>query len=145
MGDVLVATEDGVVVGVQGWAGENAKALLFETDSGLVVLYGAVLPGSTAHRGARISEGKPLAKVGVYPGGSSMLHMELYRPGTRTNAVWDTGTSQPEELLDPTPYLEAIIEGYRYVPPGQGGRSKLGPLVMAAASAGALWGLLGKR
>lgn len=110
-GDLLVATEPGRVVAHQGWAGPEAVALLFQTDSGPVVLYGAVAPGSRRQVGERLDVGDPIARVGRYPRGSSMLHLELYERGTTRNARWYRGDPQPGNLLNPRAYLEAAAEG----------------------------------
>lgn len=50
--------------------------------------------------------GDPVGVLGTYPHGSSMLHFEVYRPGTRRNTRWYQGDSKPPALLDPRDYLE---------------------------------------
>ncbi len=109
-GLTVVATEDGTVVATNVWAGPNAKSLLLETDSGLVVNYGAVAPGSWHDFGigvgTKVKAGHPIARIGRYPGGDTMLHFELYTSGTRKNAQWKDGRDPPGNLLDPTEYLQ---------------------------------------
>ncbi len=109
-GLTVVATEDGRVVATNAWAGPNAKSLLLETDSGLVVNYGAVAPGSWhdfgVGVGTKVRAGHPIARIGRYPGGDTMLHFELYTAGTRKNARWKDGRNPPDNLLDPTEYLQ---------------------------------------
>jgi len=112
-GDRLVAMEDGVIVATQGWDGPMAKAILLQTDRGPVLLYGAVAPNSwkkfDVQVGTRVTQGQTIATLGVYPGGSTMLHFELYKKGTTKNSVWCEGKPQPENLLDPTEYLKSAI------------------------------------
>jgi murein DD-endopeptidase MepM/ murein hydrolase activator NlpD len=113
-GDVVVATEPGVIVATQGWDGPAAKALLLQTDRGPVVLYGAVAPGSWSEFGVgpgiRVQTGQPLGRIGRYPKGSSMLHFELYEQGTMRNRVWCAGRPLPQGALDPTSYLLMLQE-----------------------------------
>lgn len=109
-GDPVLATEDGTIVATQGWDGPNAKALLLETDSGVVALYGAIAPNSWKKFGlgvgSRVQRGQPIAFVGEYPHGSQMLHFELYTQGTRKNERYFIGREPPPNLLDPTNYLK---------------------------------------
>jgi len=108
-GDVVVATESGTIVAAQGWAGPNAKAVLLQTDSGPVVLYGAVAPGSWPRVGTRVRAGDPVGRLGTYPHGSSMLHLEVYRSGVRRNFRWYAGEPKPPTLLDPIAYLSGNV------------------------------------
>lgn len=113
-GDPVVATEDGVVVATQGWDGPQAKALLLQTDSGPVMLYGAIAPNSWKEFGVgvgtRVKKGQPLGRVGTYPKGSHMLHFEIYREGTTKNYKWYKGDPAPANLLDPTNYLKRAAD-----------------------------------
>lgn len=106
---VVVATEPGRIVATNPWSGAGAKSLLLETNSGVVVNYGAVAPDSWEEFGvdvgSQVKAGQPIARIGKYPAGSSMLHFELYLGGTRKNTQWRVGTSPPPNLLDPTNYL----------------------------------------
>ena len=109
-GAIAVATESGKIVATNNWAGPDAKSLLLETDSGVVVNYGAVAPGSWKEfgvgKGTRVTAGQPIARVGRYPGGSAMLHLELYTSGTTKNEQWQHGEAPPDNLLNPTSYLQ---------------------------------------
>lgn len=109
-GAPVVATESGTIVATQGWAGGNAKAILLETDTGVVVNYGAVAPNSWkefgVHVGKHVPAGHPIARIGVYPKGSTMLHFELYESGTRKASKWMLGDPAPPNLIDPTKYLQ---------------------------------------
>lgn len=118
-GDIVVAMEDGELVCKgktceQGWSGPDAKAVLVANDSGLVVLYGALIPGSYKEfglgPGSRVKRGQPLGRIGTYPAGSSMLHLETYAKGTKNNAPWYQGKPPPPEVLNPTDYLRLAAE-----------------------------------
>lgn len=108
-GAVVVAPVDATFVAHQSWSGPAAKAVLLEADGGPVFLLGAVAPNSWEEFGlgvgAQVSAGQPVARIGRYPRGSSMLHFELYQHGTRQNSRWYQGEPPPPNLLDPTPFL----------------------------------------
>jgi len=59
-------------------------------------------------RGTSVQAGE---KIGVIIAnniaGSSMLHFELYTPGTTINAHW-CGSNKPPNLLDPTEFLQKL-------------------------------------
>ena len=111
----MVAPEAGVIVATQRFNGPRAHAVLLQTDTGPVILLGEVEPGSWAELGhevgSRVAAGQPIATVGINPGGSTMLHMEMYREGTTRNHQWWDRGRPPEVLLDPTAYLEAAAAG----------------------------------
>ncbi len=119
-GDVVVATEDGRLVAKQSFNGPKAVALLLETDSGRVILYGEIAPNSWRSFGlsigSRVVAGQPVGWVGINPGGSQMLHFELYRKGTRSNKRWMVGDAPPSALIDPTQYLDAAAGSTAVVP-----------------------------
>ena len=112
------SVEEGVVVAVERFTGEAAEspwweetdAVLVEGPSG-VVCYGEVWPkvdvGWRVPPGARVGVVRRVLKPGK-PNGS-MLHLELYRPGTR-QTVWWRGGERPPGLLDPTERLLAALE-----------------------------------
>jgi murein DD-endopeptidase MepM/ murein hydrolase activator NlpD len=111
-GDEIVSTENGIVVGTQTFH-LGTDAILVQTDSGIVVLYGEVAPWSWKKYGlqvgSRVSAGQPIARVGCMVGEppnceSHMLHLETYVAGTTKNKRW-TGGSPPPEILDPSRYL----------------------------------------
>ena len=60
--------------------------------------------------GERVQRGETIAKVGRYPGGSTMLHFEVYRVGTRKRPRWPFGKPQPGSLVDPHSYLLATVQ-----------------------------------
>ncbi len=107
------APEGGTLIAHQPFLGPQAVALLMQTDSGAVILFGEVRPKSWEFYdlkiGSRVEAGDPVGVVGVTPGGSSMLHFEMYAPGTRRNSRWLTAGSPPANLLNPTEYLRTAI------------------------------------
>lgn len=117
-GDVVVATEAGEIVALQPFT-EGTWAILEETDTGLVVLYGEVARGSwnefKIKVGSRVEAGQPLARIGLM-GTKDMLHLETYVKGTRENISWNRDKPTrpkpwerwgppPAEILDPSRYL----------------------------------------
>lgn len=107
--DLLVAIGNGKIVGKQGWSGNDAKAIVVQLTNGPVVVYGAVKPNSmdefNLDVGSTFQAGQPLCRVGRYPGGSTMLHLETYLPGSTRNARWCAGSKAPSNLLDPSLFL----------------------------------------
>lgn len=108
-GTLVVATEPGRVVALQGFNGPTAVALLLETDTGLVLNYGEIEPDSwlefNVAKGSRVAKGQPLARIGRNPEGGTMLHFETYTAGTRKTWKWYTGEPPPAALLNPTAYV----------------------------------------
>ena len=102
----IVAPEAGKVVAWQGWDGPGARAFMFQTDRGPAILFGAVDGPSRPPIGKHFEAGEAIAKVGKYPGGGTMLHLEMYRKGQRYSIKWEPyGSDRPEKLLDPTLYV----------------------------------------
>ncbi len=113
-GEKVTAVELGIIVGIERFTGDAAGspwwletwAVLIEGKSG-VVAYGELKhPSLTV--GNLIAAGDLVGFVGrVLPHDkgrpTSMLHLELYEPGTTSTAWWRE--SRPEKLLDPTPFL----------------------------------------
>lgn len=123
-GSIVLSPEDGTVIASQRFNGPYAYALLIQLDSGPVVLLGEVEPDSwrmfNADPGARVARGQPVARVGINPGGSQMLHYEMYTSGTRQNKRWYSEQAPPPELLDPTNYLQSAsaLDGDQADDPG---------------------------
>lgn len=114
-GSPVYAVEAGEVVAVLPFTGPEAEspwwfptdAVMVEGASG-VVLYGEIgpkvkvgeeiFPGTLlghVKRVLRNDKGKPM----------SMLHLELYVPGTKDAVWWTPDQPKPTQLLDPTPFL----------------------------------------
>jgi hypothetical protein len=121
-GQIVVAVEAGVVVGIEVFTGPNAgspwwhetHAVLVEGESG-VVLYGEIEPHAGLVMGARLDSGEPIGRVvrvlrkdkGTP---TTMLHLELYAPGTRASSWWRLDEPRPEALRDPTErLLESVV------------------------------------
>lgn len=118
-GTAVTAIESGIVVAVVDFTGEKAgspwwndtKAVMVEGDSG-VILYGEINTkrkvGEKIKRGQIVggvktvlkkNKGKPM----------SMLHLELYRHGTKEPTELVKRMDQlPDNLLDPTFLLERL-------------------------------------
>lgn len=117
-GTPVVTVEDGIIARILPFTGPKAgspwwhdtQCILVEGESG-VVCYGELYvlhqlcPGTFAPAGALLGyvaqvlkkdKGKPM----------SMLHLELYKHGTREPALWLT--DRPLNLLDPTHKLQEI-------------------------------------
>lgn len=113
---MVIAVEDGEVVAIEDFTGENAnppspwwhntKAVFVEGKSGVVV-YGEINPLSTIKIGKQLRKGQNIGHVTTVLKKDkglpmTMLHLELYRPGTRESVIWNLGEMQPDVLLDPT-------------------------------------------
>jgi murein DD-endopeptidase MepM/ murein hydrolase activator NlpD len=113
LGDPVVACEAGTVVNFHGFLGKT-KALLVEHESGVVVNYGEVAPDSLQRAGLKLNDrvkaGQVIGYIGLLPKGSSMLHFETYRKGTRSSKPWRPGQDRPHEILNPTRYLLFLQE-----------------------------------
>jgi len=111
----VIAVEDGEVILIEDFTGEfanppspwwhNTKAVLVEGDSG-VVIYGEIRPLETITVGQKIKQGELIGNVVTVlkkDKGTpmTMLHLELYKSGTRETVVWNLGEPQPENLLSP--------------------------------------------
>lgn len=112
----VVAVEDGKVVLIEYFTGElsnppspwwhNTKSVLIEGSSGVVV-YGEIRPLETIQVGQHVKQGECIGNVitvlkkdkGIP---MTMLHLELYKYGTRETVIWNIDKSKPENLLDPT-------------------------------------------
>jgi hypothetical protein len=126
-GTPVLACEDGIVVADQGWDGPDTRAVLVESkETGVLLLYGAVAPGSYPKNGTKVVQGQQIATIGVYPHGSSMLHIEAWKPGVRPpRPRWEANGSQPSQLYDISEYLERAKQNF--TDQAQGGAVK--PLV----------------
>jgi hypothetical protein len=118
-GTVVHAVETGIVVAVLDFTGPKAgspwwrdtKSVLIEGESG-VVGYGEI--STYLEEGWIIRVGdtvgvveQVLTKDKGRP--MSMLHLELYVPGTRDVVEWKVGEERPQELCDPTPHLLEML------------------------------------
>lgn len=123
-GDIIVACEAGTIVNHYHFY-NGVHALFEQCDSGVVINYGEVKPGSWRDFGVDIGShvvaGQPIARVGQMKH-SAMCHFEMYTTGTKQNQRYykRNRASPPANLLDPTQYLLALA-------------SKIAPAIGAAA------------
>jgi len=131
-GEAVHAVEDGTVVHIDYFTGpkvghdwwEETWGVMIEGASG-VVNYGEIVPqtNQVIEVGRKVSRGQFIGRVKRVlfpekhrpdiPGHStSMLHLELYKHGTRDFADWHDPAKNPN-LLDPTPYLMVSENGPR--------------------------------
>lgn len=108
-GSPVVAPEAGTLIRWHRFVGPHSVALLMQTDTGIVILFGEVEPRSWEKHGlkigSRVRAGQTVAEVGINNDKSQMLHFETYVKGTRSNRRWYKGKPPPPALLDPTLYL----------------------------------------
>lgn len=110
-GAPVVAPYGGEVIGHTGWRGPNTGGVLFQTDNhGPMIVFGAVQPESMPPVGTRIERGAMVGRVGRYPGGDTMLHLETYQSGVRKRIPWFWGEEQPLLLFNPQGLLALTIE-----------------------------------
>lgn len=106
-GTKILATEPGVVVEARDTWYEGSGVLLLQTDSGIVIAFGEIEPGSFDElgvgEGTRVERGQGIARVGRH----YQLHFETYTKGTRATSRWMKGEAPPKNLLDPLAYLRA--------------------------------------
>ena len=119
-GTPVRAVEPGTVVQVQVYTGEKAgspwwletHAVMVEGSSG-VICYGEI--STTLSIGDQLNVGDHIGyvqRVLRHDKGKpmSMLHFELYKPGSQDTVWWYLNDPQPVSLLDPTPLLKGIME-----------------------------------
>lgn len=120
-GDKVLAMEEGVVVAVEWFTGakvnmpwwNDTKAIAIKGKSG-IINYGEVKShvcvGDVVDEGELIGWVIPVLKQdkGKVPS-TSMLHLELYTEYDGNWALWEVGTEQPINLLDPTSLLQNAL------------------------------------
>lgn len=113
--DHVFAIEDGRIVKIKPFTGKalgttwwnDTWCVLIEGKSG-VFNYGEIIPNEKLKEGMLIKEGDFIGKVETVLKKDkgrpmSMLHLELYRHGTKDAILeWSLDEEQPEQLLDPT-------------------------------------------
>ena len=123
---VVSAVEGGTIVHIEKFTGpsvghpwwEETWGMMIEGSSG-VVNYGEISQPTRLSVGDRVKKGQVIGNVKRVlfeerlrrdiPGHScSMLHIELYKHGTRDFAGWEDPSKDPN-LLDPTPHLISAI------------------------------------
>lgn len=107
--DPVVAIQKGIIIKFSPFCcGKHKTTWALIVDHGdIVINYGEVdknLPTGMGV-GTKIEPGQIIAYVGKNPKGSSMLHFEMYRKGTKHAVQWFRGKKTPPEILNPTQYL----------------------------------------
>ena len=111
----VMSVEAGNVVAIFKFTGSGTpypsllptEAIMIEGATG-VVLYGEVEVKKDIQIGQLIEAGSKIANIKCAILDQPMLHLELYKHGTKTPCIWKQGTSQPKSLLDPTSYLLSL-------------------------------------
>lgn len=111
----VMSVETGTVVNIFQFTGPGTPySSLFQTEAIMiegatgVVLYGEVEVKKDIQIGQLIEAGSKIANIKCAIQDQPMLHLELYKHGTKTPCVWKQGNSQPKSLLDPTSYLLSL-------------------------------------
>lgn len=113
-GDPVLMPEDGTVIRNAGWSGRRAKATYVQLHSGPVLIFGAMDPDYLPPPGTVLKRGELVGRMGVYPKGSTMLHLEMWKAGMwqdkpRPRGPWKHGEDMPAGLVDPTPYMQSMV------------------------------------
>jgi len=124
IGTSVYAVQKGIVKDIRPWTGIKANcdwwndtdAISIEGDDGLIV-YGEIQVHSQWKTGDEVNAGdllgtvlQVLKKDKGRP--TSMLHLELRKPGFLRNIDKEWGQTLPEGLLDPTPFLIRSMKKY---------------------------------
>jgi hypothetical protein len=118
-GEFVYSIEEGIVTLIEIFTGQNANspwwnetyAVHIEGPSGVIV-YGEISPFIHITIGKKVLYKEPIGhvmKVLKNDKGRpmSMLHLELYKHGTRNSCVWRADKEKDGSLLDPTPLLKS--------------------------------------
>lgn len=120
----VVACEAGRVVNIEEFTGPLADppspwwnttySILIEGKSG-VLGYCELHPATYLKHDILVEEGDFLGTI--IPvlkrdkgNGTTMLHFEQYSTGTFSHATWHHEESKPENLIDPTPFLQTLMD-----------------------------------
>lgn len=122
-GQPIVAIEDGVIVNIEMFTGPDADppspwwnetwSVMVEGASGALG-YCEICFNPEFYLGQNLKEGDligfaiPVLKKDK-GNGTTMLHFEMYKSGTRSHVTWHHGEEKPDSLLDPTEFLSRII------------------------------------
>ncbi len=129
-GDEVICMEDGIIVNIAyftgpsvnmpWWNDTQAVAIKGASD---IINYGEIIPLESLKVGQQVKEGDLIGHVtpvlkkdkGKVPS-INMLHVERYKEynGGELWALWEVGTPQPDNLVDPTGMLsEAYILNFQ--------------------------------
>ncbi|MEZ5069345.1 MAG: M23 family metallopeptidase [Bacteroidia bacterium] len=99
-GAAVIALEDGVITGSQGWSGSGTKGLWVDHPKlGATILYGAVAPGTYAAAGTPVKRGRRSRRSASTPKGRRCFTLRLGswapsslappgKPGTLRPRIW---------------------------------------------------------
>jgi murein DD-endopeptidase MepM/ murein hydrolase activator NlpD len=115
----LASVEAGVVVKIIDFGNKDknpklneTRAIFVEGDSGVVV-YCNVMEREDLRPGIGVAAGEVIGKVIKINKSEKnevcMLHLELYRSGTRKRVIWSYQYPKPDCLLDPSNYLISTL------------------------------------
>lgn len=118
-GTPVFFVETGTVVGIEHFTGgkespwwNDTWAVLVESED-KVLLYGEVYKPTEYKVGQVVTAGslcahvaKVLKKMKGRP--MTMLHFEMYKPGTRESVWWKLNEPKPDNLLNPTDFLHTL-------------------------------------
>lgn len=118
----IIAVENGKIVNIEIFTGSEANpsspwwnetySIMVESKSG-VIGYCELKPMFYVALGMEVKEGDFLGRIVPVlkkdkGNGTTMLHLELYKSGTKNHVTWRHNEKRPKELLDPTDLLKAI-------------------------------------
>ena len=142
-GAVVIAPEDGGLVGLdKGWT-DGTRAIFLRTDSGLFLVLGGLLAGSHKEFGhitaARVRRGDKLGRI---VGSYGMLHLETYVADAHrvANSRWWREDPAPEGLRNPTNYVERMVGAKASLLQTRQRLQALKELGHYAGDVGAAWG-----
>lgn len=122
-GDQVVAIQDGIFLyTIVNFLGNTSAMYIQHTidQPNLIFVYGEVAKYSwttfNLKIGDKVKAGQVIAKLGITPGGSSMLHCETWGLGVTgiknrlhsSFRSWKKGGQPPKYVLNPTKYLLAV-------------------------------------
>jgi murein DD-endopeptidase MepM/ murein hydrolase activator NlpD len=125
LNEEVIACEDGEVVKIENFTGENAnppsswwnetQAVLIEGKLSVLV-YGEIKPIEGLKVGDFVKAGQVIGNVQTVLKKDkgkpmTMLHFEMYQKGARETVVWNLGEERPETLLNPT--INLICSRYK--------------------------------
>jgi len=117
-GQPVFSVLNGIVVSVEKFTGPKVESPWYnETYAVMIqhkdfcVLYGEIEPvvdvGEFVFAGQKIGNVMSVLKKDK-GNGTSMLHFEMYKSGTKQSVWWNFGEQKPHCLLDPTDFLRKV-------------------------------------
>lgn len=122
-GQEVQSIESGVVVNIENFTGPGANppspwwletfSIIIDGPSGSLG-YCELKPLPHIQVGYQVTEGEVIANIVPVlkqdkGNGTTMLHFEKYKPGTRQHVTWYLNSEKPDELLNPRELLEILL------------------------------------